>query len=201
LPSSDFNVASTTPASVAFALSAYSKSMEFAQAVGARWLAVNSGRKHMLLSPPDDRLLSIYADALGEVARCAATLGMRVLIENIPGCLLDTAESLATFLDNHHFDNVDVLYDVANAAAIGENPVDGIRLLKNRIAVVHLSDAQRGLWRYAPIGGGDIDFGAIRHKLDQEEYAGEIVLEVISNTCIEDFAESRKILASGGWAV
>jgi deoxyribonuclease-4 len=125
--------------------------------------------------------------------------GMRILIENIPGCLLETAAALEGFLDEHGFANVDVLYDVANAAAVGEDPAAGLALLDERVAVVHLSDAPEGTWRHAPIGAGNIDFDAIRVQLDAMHYNGEVVLEVISRTPLEDFQSSLNQLRQRSW--
>ncbi|MBN3846599.1 MULTISPECIES: sugar phosphate isomerase/epimerase family protein [Burkholderiaceae] len=199
LPSSDINIASSTPAAVEFAMATYEQAMSLAHAVNAKWLTINSGRKHMLLPPPDERLLQVYSQALERLAHRAGELGMRILIENIPGCLLDTAAALAQFLDRHDFGNVDVLYDVANAAAIGEDPVDGLALLSPRVAVVHLSDAGKGKWQHAPIGSGDIDFEAIRRQLADMQFAGDVVLEIISARPIEDLRASLERLRAQGW--
>lgn len=199
LPSSDINIASSTPAAVAFAMNTYEHAMSLAHSVGARWLTVNSGRKHMLLPPPDNRLLHAYGDALGRLAARADESGMRIMIENIPGCLLETAPAVARFLADYSFANVDVLYDVANAAAVGEDPVAGLAMLGGRVAVVHLSDAPRGAWKHAPIGSGDIDFNAIRTQLDEMRYTGEVVLEVISGNPVGDLRDSLSALRQQCW--
>ncbi|MFM0139208.1 sugar phosphate isomerase/epimerase family protein [Caballeronia grimmiae] len=199
LPSSDINIASSTPAAVAFAMQTYEQALSLGHAVGARWLTINSGRKHMLLPPPDERLLHAYADALGQIASRADAREMRVLIENIPGCLLETASALCEFLGACKFSNVDVLYDVANAAAVGEDPVAGLATLGERVAVVHLSDAPQGTWKHAPIGSGDIDFDAVRVQLDTMGYKGEVVLEVISRTPVDDLQASLAELRQRFW--
>jgi sugar phosphate isomerase/epimerase len=199
LPSSDINVASSTPAAVEFAMQTYKHAMSLAHAVGARWLTINSGRRHMLSPPPDERLLDIYRDALTRLSASAEECGVRILIENIPGCLLETAVALKGFLDEQGFANVNVLYDVANAAAVGEDPVAGLALLGKRVAVVHLSDAPEGAWRHGPIGAGDIDFDAIQAQLDTMRYEGEVVLEIISPTPVEDLRASLTELRRRNW--
>jgi sugar phosphate isomerase/epimerase len=199
LPSSDINIASSTPAAVEFAMKTYEHAMSLAHAVGARWLTVNSGRKHMLLPPPDERLLHVFGHALSQLSARANECGMRILVENIPGCLLETASALDRFLDQHAFANVDVLYDVANAAAVGEDPAAGLALLDKRVAVVHLSDAPAGAWRHAPIGSGNIDFDAIRLQLGSMRYKGEVVLEIISRTPVEDLQKSLGQLRQRCW--
>lgn len=199
LPSSDINIASSTPAAAAFAMQTYEQALSLGHAVGARWLTINSGRKHMLLPPPDERLLHAYADSLHQIASHADACGMRVLIENIPGCLLETASELSQFLGAREFANVDVLYDVANAAAVGEDPVAGLSMLGERVAVVHLSDAPKGAWKHAPIGSGDIDFDAVGIQLDTMGYKGEVVMEIISRTPVDDLQASLNALRQQLW--
>jgi deoxyribonuclease-4 len=92
-----------------------------------------------------------------------------------------------------------VLYDVANAAAVGEDPAVGLALLGERVAVVHLSDAPEGAWQHAPVGAGDIDFDAIRVQLDTMHYNGEVVLEIISQTPVEDLQRSLSQLRQRFW--
>ena len=195
LPSSDINLASPSKDATDFAVTTYLKVLDLAERVGARWLTLNSGRRHALLPPPDNRLLTVYRASLERLVRAAEGKGLRILIENIPGMLLSDAESLAHFLEEQDYGLVDVLYDVSNAWAIGENPVQGLRRLHSRVAVVHLSDAKCGTWKHDPIGAGDIDFAAIREVLISESYKGDIVLEVLSDDPLRDMVRSRTLLA------
>lgn len=198
LPSSETNLASVNQAVVDFSVSAYLTLVEAASELGATWVTINSGRKHGLLPPPDDRLLGIYRKALERLATAAQQRGVRLLLENIPGMLLADAASAKAFLDQDDFGLVDVLYDVTNAAAIGENPADGIRLLDDRIKLVHLSDAPTGQWRHDPIGTGDIDFASIHAALTEIGYADGVVIEAISQDTLTDLVASRTQLDQMG---
>ena len=196
LPSSDSNLASLSPRTVDASVALYTQALEVGAAVGARWLTINSGRSHALLPPPDDRLRDVFRGALVRLVAAAEARGMRILIENIPGMVLPDARSLRTFLDQDDHGLVDVLYDVANAAAIGEDPVAGIETLGERIRVLHLSDAPRGAWRHDPIGSGGIDFPAILRTARRLRYDGAVVLEIIGADPLAAFCESRaRILA------
>jgi deoxyribonuclease-4 len=199
LPSSETNLASVNPAVVDFSVSAYLRVMETAAELGARWLTINSGRKHGLLPPPDGRLLAIYRSALERLVSAARPLGLRLLLENIPGMLLADAGSAKAFLDQADYGLVDVLYDVTNAAAIGEDPAAGIAVLGDRIRLVHLSDAPAGTWRHDPIGTGDIDFAAIRAALTGIGYNAGVVIEAIGQDTLNDLATSRDRLTAMGW--
>ncbi len=199
LPSSETNLASANKDVVDFSVAAYLRVLDVASELGARWLTINSGRKHGLLPPPDDRLLRVYRDALERLVEASRQRGVRLLLENIPGMLLNDATSTRAFLDEQDYGHVDVLYDVSNAAGVGEDPVDGIRTLSDRIALVHLSDAPRGQWRHDPVGTGDIDFDAIRTALSELHYTGGIVIEAISQDTLVDLVASRTRLIGAGW--
>jgi sugar phosphate isomerase/epimerase len=199
LPSSETNLASVNQAVVDFSVAAYLKVLDLASGLGARWLTINSGRKHGLLPPPDDRLLTIYRGALQRLAKAAQPRGVRLLLENIPGMLLADARSAKSFLDAEDHAIVDVLYDVTNAAAIGEDPADGIRTLAERIRLVHLSDAPKGQWRHDPIGTGAIDFDGIRTALSHIGHTHGVVIEAISKNTLPDLVASRGRLKEMGW--
>ena len=200
LPSSETNLASVNAAVVDFSVSAYLKVLQTAHELGATWVTINSGRKHGLLPPPDDRLLGIYRGALERLVAAARPLGVRLLLENIPGMLLAEAGAAKAFLDAGDYGLVDVLYDVTNAAAINENPAEGIATLGDRIRLVHLSDAPRGQWRHDPIGTGDIDFAGIHAALAKIGYNRDVMIEAISQDTLTDLVVSRTRLSDMSWS-
>lgn len=199
LPSSETNLASPNREIADASVRAYLRVLDVASELGAPWLTINSGRKHTLLPPPDDRLLHIYRACLERLVRAAEPRGVRILLENIPGTLLGDAPAAVAFLDQEDYGAVDVLYDVTNAAALGERPADGIRRLAERIRLVHLSDAPAGQWRHDPVGTGAIDFVEIRDALDDVGYGGGVVIEAISDDTLTDLVASRQRLLDGGW--
>jgi deoxyribonuclease-4 len=199
MPSSETNLASVNSAVVDFSVAAYLKVLDLASDLGARWLTINSGRKHGLLPPPDDRLLHIYRGAIQRLANAARPRGIRLLLENIPGMLLADSRDAKAFLDQDDHGMIDVLYDVTNAAAIGEDPAEGIRILADRVKLVHLSDAPKGHWRHDPIGTGALDFAAIHAALTEIGYTGGIVIEAISQDTLSDLVASRTRLHAMGW--
>jgi deoxyribonuclease-4 len=64
LPSSETNLASASGQTVDFAVSAYAAVIEVAATLRARWVTINSGRRHALSAPPDGRLVDIFGGAL-----------------------------------------------------------------------------------------------------------------------------------------
>jgi sugar phosphate isomerase/epimerase len=91
-------------------------------------------------------------------------------------------------------DHVDVLYDVANGFAIGEDPVAGLHAARTRLGAVHFSDAPAGAWRHDPIGTGDIDFASILCALDEIGFTGPSVAEIISDSPLQHLLEARERL-------
>lgn len=77
---------------------------------------------------------------------------VRLVLENHPQGLLADAEAIEAFLAREGYDDVKVVYDVANAFAAGEDPSAGLARLALRLGIVHLSDSPRGIWRHEPIG-------------------------------------------------
>ena len=198
LPSSETNLASTNPEVVDFSVAAYLHALDLASEVEATWLPINSGRRHALLPPPDDRLLDVYRAALDRLLQAAEARGVRLLLENIPTGLLAEAPRIRSFVETDGYD-IDILYDVANAAAVGEEPADGIAALSDHISLLHLSDAPKGAWRHDPIGSGDIDFASIHDALRAIDYGGGVVIEALGDDILADLVRSRDCLARSGW--
>lgn len=199
LPSNDVNLGSTAPEVVGFTVESYRALLRVASDLGARWVVVLPGRRHGLLPPPDGRLLDVVRGALDTLVPEAGKLGVRLLIENHPQMLLPDAAGIAAFLANQRYPNVDVVYDVANGFALGEDLLAGLETVRPFLAMVHLSDSPAGQWRHDPIGSGDIDFRAIRDRLEGLEFRGPVVAEIIADRPLERLVEARESLHSQGW--
>ena len=125
---------------------------------------------------------------------------MKLILENHPHGLLYTADQMASFLDAEGYDDVPIIYDVANAAFVDEDPVEGLARLKGKIGIVHLSDAPKGRWGHDPIGSGDIDFGRICAALVGQGYDGHVVLEILCSTPSEGLRDGAARLRAMGFA-
>lgn len=201
LPSNDINLASTSVDVVDFNVESYSATIRLAGELGARWVVVLPGRRHLLLPPHDDRLLSIYRAAMGRLVRLAESCGVRLLIENHPQTLLPDARSIADFLTQERYGRVDSLYDIANGFAIGEDLNTALAALKVFLSMVHVSDSPAGQWRHDQIGQGDIDFAAARAALESHGFEGPIVAEIIVLDPVAQLVQARATLRAGGWQV
>lgn len=200
LASSDINLASPAPHVVDFAVHAYAATIDRAAELGARWICVGSGRRHALLAEANARLMPSFREAFARIQEKAQRAGVPVILENHPQGLLASAGDIVRFLDAEGYAEMPVIYDVANAVAIGEDPVEGLTALWPRLGIVHLSDSPKGQWRHDPIGSGEIDFAAIAALLRERDYAGTIVLEVLSNQPLDDLKAGAAALKRMGLA-
>lgn len=200
LASSDINLASASPDVTAFAIDAYSRTIAHCADLGAKWVCIGSGRRHALLARANSELMESFRPAFNAIVEEAGRRGIGVILENHPQGLLADAETIDQFLHKEGYNQVPVIYDVANAFAIGENPVHGLRVLANRLGLVHLSDSPSAQWRHDPIGSGDIDFAKVHQCLVDLQYTGTAVLEILSDKPMHDLLDGAKRLATSGWA-
>lgn len=199
LASSDINLASTSSEVVRFAVDAYRRLIARCAELGAVDVCVGSGRRHALLAKANERLMESFRPAFREIVEEARRRGLGVGLENHPQGLLADAATIRDFLDEEGYADVRVIYDVANAVAIGEDPVEGLATLHSRISAVHLSDSPLGQWRHDPIGSGEIDFAAIGHELKRQSYGGPVVLEILSDTPLVHLLDGIRKLTQDGW--
>jgi deoxyribonuclease-4 len=113
--------------------------------------------------------------------------------------MLASAGQIEDFLAREGHDDIKVIYDVANAFAIGEEPAAGFAQLAPRVSVVHLSDSPRGAWRHDPIGSGDIDFVGVAKALAQHRFVGSVVLEMIAPDPAGGISDGLARLKELGW--
>ena len=199
LASNDVNLASPSADARAFAVDAYARAIARAAELGSPAVCIGSGRRHALFPDADARLMDGFRSAFAEVHACAARAGVRLLLENHPQGLLARAETIDAFLAREGYDDIAVIYDVANALAAGEDPADGAARLAPRLGVVHLSDTPRGGWRHDPIGTGDVDFAGVGASLRKARFAGPTVLEIIADDPARGIADGIVRLEAAGW--
>ena len=131
--------------------------------------------------------------------RDAERLGTQLYLENMPFAFLPGAESLMAALERHGDERIAVVYDVANAVFIGEDPSDGLRRVRDRLKLVHLSDTPREVYRHSPIGEGVVPFAALPPLLAEVGYAGLPMLEIIAPDPDQAIQTSVQRLLALGW--
>lgn len=200
LASSDVNLASASAEVTGFSVDAYKRLIARCAELGAAAVCVGSGRRHALLAKANDRLMESFRPAFQEIVAEARRHGLSVGLENHPQGLLADAGSIGRFIEEEGYGDVTVIYDVANAVAIGEDPVEGLATLASHLSIVHLSDSPAGQWRHDPIGSGAIDFGAIGRELRRQGYNGPVALEILSEAPLQGLLDGARKLIADGWS-
>ena len=148
---------------------------------------------------PRERIEEYWIEGMTVVADRAIAAGTEVLIENAPITWIPHGRDLVAAIDLLERDDVGIIYDPANAPAAGEDPSAGVRDVKDRLKLVHLSDTPADGWKHDPIGSGDIDFAAFNEALRDIGYSGLSMMELITRSPDSDIPESLEKLNRLGW--
>ena len=174
--------------------------IDLAVAWDAPEVVISSGTRRPMISPPLDRTYGWMYDSLESLLPLAKQAGKRLLMENTPYCFTPTVEDLAGIVTTVDDDALKIVYDVANAAYIEEEPVAGLRSYSPQIALVHISDTGTDVWGHDPIGTGVIDFKGLGEAAEVTLGVNNVVLEIIrEEKTLYEFAQAMDDLTRLGW--
>ena len=200
LPSLDQNLASASPEMRNYSVRIFERLIGMAEAISASGVVTVTGRVNPLIAPARRDLEGWFSEAFGRVLRAAESTGVRLLLENIPMGVYPRADQLIAFADRIESPMVGICYDIANAHFIGEDAAVGLRQLRSRLGIVHLSDTGREAWRHDPVGQGSCDFAGFGAALREIGYSGTSMLEIVADPPVEHIVASHRRLAGWGWA-
>ena len=200
LPSLDQNLASASPEMRDYTVRLFQRLIAIAEVIGASGVVTVTGRVNPLIAPARRDLESWFDDAFARVLRAADASGVRLWLENIPMGVYPRADQLIAFADRVDSPLVGICYDVANAHFIGEDAAAGLRKVRSRLGIVHLSDTGREAWRHDPVGRGSCDFAGFGAALREIGYAGTSMLEIVADPPVEYIVASHRLLTKWGWA-
>jgi sugar phosphate isomerase/epimerase len=142
-------------------------------------VVISPGTRRPMISPSLERTYGWMYESLGTLLPLAKQAGIRLLMENTPYCFTPTIQDLSGIVSTVNDDVLKIVYDVANAAYIGEDPVTGLLANHESIALMHISDTGLETWGHDPIGTGVIDFVALGDAVEATFGVSNVVLEVI----------------------
>jgi len=183
------------------------KSIEHVKSVidlAAAWdvpeVVISPGTRRPMIPPSLERAYGWMYESLGSLIPLAKQAGTRLLLENTPYCFTPTVRDLAGIVSTVNDDVLKIVYDVANAAYIREDPVAGLLSNQESIALVHISDTSLETWGHDPIGTGVVDFEGLGGAVEATCGVSNVVLEVIreENTLYE-FDKAMHDLRDRGW--
>ena len=193
LPNIDINIASTTPEMRAYSLNLLSAAVRLAGDLGARGLVISPGKVSPLFPAGPEVLQDYFFAALDRLVPIAEASGTAIWIANVPFAFEPTIAGLMDLLARYGNDDVRVIYDIANAYFIGEDFAGGLKQCRKRLALVHLSDTGRQVYRHDRVGDGTLPFAEVPPALAAVSYRARPMLEIISRD------PDRDIIASADW--
>lgn len=197
-PNIDLNVAAAAPEMRAHSLTLLTRFTELAGELGADGIVIGPGKANPLFPAPRAQLLGHFFRALDVLHPIARRAGTRLYAENMSFAFLPDAPGLMAALADYGNDDIAVVYDVANGHFIGEDPAAGLRCVKDRLRLVHLSDTGQRVYRHDPVGRGDVPFAAVPPVLREIGYDDKPMLEIVSADPDADIADSvERLLALG----
>lgn len=198
-PNIDLNIAAAVEEMRVYSLRTLESQIRIAGEIGARFLVLGPGKANPLFPLDREILLGHFFAALDRLLPLAEGCGVKISVENMPFAFLPSAQDMLEALATYGHPGIGIIYDVANAHFIGEDPCSGLRLVRSRLDLVHLSDTTRTLYRHDPIGAGDVDFAVVPPVLAEIGYDRATMLEIISRTPDDDIAEGAARLAAMGF--
>lgn len=153
--------------------------MDLAFEWGSTELVISPGTRRPMISPSLSNTLDWLTDSLEVLLPRAEQAGVRLLLENTPYCFRPTLIEMVGVVKKFDSGTLKIVYDVANAAYINEDPVAALLAGGSEIVLVHISDTGLEEWGHDPIGTGVIDFEALGKAVDATCKTENAVLEII----------------------
>jgi sugar phosphate isomerase/epimerase len=163
-------------------------------------VVISPGTRRPMISPALENVYGWMYESLENLIPLAKQAGTRLLFENTPYCFTPTIEDLAGVVSTINDDSVKIVYDVANAAYIGEDPVDSLLSYHESIGLVHISDTGTETWGHDPIGTGVIDWAGLGNAVKDTCGVNNVVLEIIrEENPVQEFKKAMQDLKNQGW--
>lgn len=199
MPNIDMNVAAVSEEMRRHTLGLLHAIVELAGDLEVPGVVVSPGKANPLMPAPKEPLVGYFFRALDELAPHALRVGTRLYVENMPFAFLPDADGLMAALERYSDERIAVTYDVANAVFIGEDPGAGLRRVRDRLKLVHLSDTPREVYRHSAVGEGVVRFAELPPLLDQVGYRDLPMLEIIADDPDQAMRTSVERLFAQGW--
>jgi L-ribulose-5-phosphate 3-epimerase len=197
LPPLDYNICSPDHQARRFAISLYEKVFALARDLDVRKVVVVPGRVSALLPPALDHTMGRLTDSFEQFLKWADRDDQEILLETHPLTPIASADTVEAFIKRLNSPRLRIAYDVANAEFIGENQPAALKRVSHSLGQVHLSDGTRTSWRHDPIGSGTVDFAAVMKTLDEIDFEGVTLLEIIAADAATQIPASMKALRQG----
>ncbi len=197
----ELNLVSTNPEYAELSRRHLELSLELAHDLGAGFVVFAPGRLFALNPAPLKDVRATLVSQLESLVPAAERLGVALCLETVPFGFMQTGREVADIVDEIGSDWLRGAYDAANTLAT-EPPVEGIRALGDRLAVMHVSGAWNDRWAHESVRDCDVDFAACVKALREIGFAGPTVYELVDGDDPEErLRDDLALLTGWGWEV
>src|ERR1700694_1926114 len=161
MPNHDINIDADAPEMRAYSLDLLTETVRLAGELGARGVVIGPRKANPLFPADAKDLTGYFCAALDRLCPVAQASGTALWAENMPFAFLPAIADLLAALRQYGNDAVGIVYDIANAYFIGEDFADGLRQCRQRLALVHLSDTGKKIYRHDAVGQGSVPFAEV----------------------------------------
>jgi L-ribulose-5-phosphate 3-epimerase len=163
-------------------------------------VVISPGTRRPMISPPISQTLAWLYGSLEVLLPRAEQAGVRLLLENTPYCFRPTIDLLVDVVKEVKSDNLKIVYDIANAAFIGEDPVASLLSNHATIGLLHVSDTGLEEWGHDPIGTGVVNFDELGDAIEATCKMDTVVLEIIrEKDPLKEINKGVDELKNRGW--
>jgi sugar phosphate isomerase/epimerase len=195
----DINLLSPHDGFRALSLEVMLSELEIAADLSAPIVVAMPGRRHALSPAPDEACRWWLRQALERLVARGEQLGVAIALETNPYGYLGTAPELVAVADELDSPYLGIAYDVANTIDHGD-VAEGVRAVRDRLLIAHVSDTWKDRWAHTSPGRGDIDFQGYADALRAVGYEGPTVYELIDMEPPEPkLAADVAALGAYGW--
>lgn len=165
-------------------------------------VVISPGTRRPMISPSLEKTYGWMYESLGHLIPLAKQANVRLLMENTPYCFTPTIQELTNVVTEVNDATLMIVYDVANAAYINEDPVAALLENHASIGLVHVSDTGLDVWGHDPIGTGVIDFRGLGDAVEATCGIDNVVLEIIrEENPLREVNKGMHDLKSLGWNI
>jgi len=126
----------------------------------------------------DSSIYENISDCLNSASEYAEAVGVKIAVEPHDD-FVRSSTVVPIFDQNRSHPNLNVIWDIGNAFAAGEDPAQGFDLLKDHLAYVQVKDGKGRApnWQLCSLGAGDIPLGQAFDLLMANDYKGAFSVE------------------------
>ncbi|GIH79546.1 sugar phosphate isomerase/epimerase family protein [Planobispora longispora] len=174
------NIASPVTWLRAASVGVFRRAAELGAELGAELLLVTPGRGFE--DEPVEAARRRAADAIGEIAAYAATLGVTCVLEplqRVESNLVNDSRALAAMIDEVGAANLGAVLDTVAMAVAGETVDDYFDALGDRVRHVHLIDGKPA--GHLAWGDGELPLAGYLAALERRGYTGSMTFELFGD--------------------